>query len=32
VRGVRLHYVEEGEGNPLVFLHGNAGIAIGVSY
>ena len=26
VRGVRLHYVEEGEGNPLVFLHGNAGM------
>jgi pimeloyl-ACP methyl ester carboxylesterase len=26
VRGVRLHYVEEGEGDPLVFLHGNAGM------
>ena len=26
VSGVRLHYVEEGEGEPLVFLHGNAGM------
>ena len=26
VRGVRLHYVEEGEGDRLVFLHGNAGM------
>ena len=25
-RGVRVHYVEEGEGDPLVFLHGNAGM------
>ena len=26
VKGVRLHYVEEGEGEPLVLLHGNAGM------
>ena len=26
VSGVRLHYVEEGEGEPLVLLHGNAGM------
>ena len=25
-RGVRVHYAEEGEGDPLVFLHGNAGM------
>jgi pimeloyl-ACP methyl ester carboxylesterase len=26
VKGVRLHFVEQGEGEPLVFLHGNAGM------
>jgi pimeloyl-ACP methyl ester carboxylesterase len=26
VGGVRLHYVEEGQGEPLVLLHGNAGM------
>jgi pimeloyl-ACP methyl ester carboxylesterase len=26
VRGVRLHFVEEGEGEPLIYLHGNAGM------
>ena len=26
VKGVRLHYVEEGEGEPLLLLHGNAGM------
>ena len=24
VKGVRLHYIEEGDGEPLVLLHGNA--------
>jgi len=26
VKGVRLHYVDEGNGEPLVLLHGNAGM------